>query len=97
MLFGVRHVKGLIRRLPAPGSSALSWVMSVVVDWNGRDLPDGLRSLPAGRYVVESIEEAPVLSAEEDAGLEAAIDSIRSGRGVDGAEARRRIGAVVRR
>ena len=71
--------------------------MSVVVDWNGTDVPDELRSLPAGRYVVESLEEAPPLSAEEEAGLEAALASIRSGQGVDSAEVRRRVGAAIRR
>jgi hypothetical protein len=25
-----------------------------VVEWNGRDLPAGLRELPPGRYVVET-------------------------------------------
>jgi hypothetical protein len=34
-----------------------------VVTWNGKDVPPELRELPAGRYVVEAVEEeAPPLS-----------------------------------
>jgi len=32
--------------------------MRRVVEWNGRDLPEGLRDLPPGRYVVDD-ERAP--------------------------------------
>ena len=39
-----------------------------VVTWNGKDVPPELRELPAGRYIVEAVEEeAPVLSPEEEA------------------------------
>jgi len=41
-----------------------------VVTWNGKDLPPELRELPAGRYVVEAVDdEAPILSPEEEAGI----------------------------
>jgi hypothetical protein len=31
-----------------------------IVTWNGKDVPSELRDLPAGRYVVEAVdEEAP--------------------------------------
>ena len=46
-----------------------------VVTWNGKDLPAEFRDLPAGRYLVEAVEDdAPALSAEEDAGIEAALE-----------------------
>ena len=33
-----------------------------VVTWNGKDVPPELRELPAGRYVVEAVEdEAPAV------------------------------------
>ena len=36
-----------------------------VVTWNGKDVPPEFRDLPAGRYVVEAVdEEAPTLSPE---------------------------------
>jgi hypothetical protein len=47
-----------------------------VVTWNGKDVPAELRELPAGRYVVKAVDdEAPVLSPDEEAGIEAALES----------------------
>jgi hypothetical protein len=48
---------------------------------NAVDIPDVLRSLPAGAYVIESADD--VLSDEEERGIAEALDAIRSGRGVD--------------
>ena len=71
---------------------------SRVVTWNGKDLPPELHDLPAGRYVVEAVEEeAPVLSAEEEAGIDAALESYRQRRVVDAKRAREIIDAVLRR
>jgi len=51
------------------------------VTWNGKDVPAELRELPAGRYVVEAIDDdAPALSPDEEAGIEAALASYRQGR-----------------
>ena len=69
-----------------------------VVTWNGKDVPAELRELRAGRYVVEPIdEEAPALSPEEEAGLEAALESYRQGRVVDAKRARQIIDAALGR
>ena len=54
--------------------------------WNGKDLPPELRELPAGRYVVE-----------EEAGIEAALESYRQGRVVDSKRAREIIDAALGR
>jgi hypothetical protein len=56
--------------------------MAVVVHWNGKDVPEELHALPQGRYVMESVDVAPALSQEEEAGLDRAIDSLRRGNGV---------------
>jgi hypothetical protein len=48
---------------------------AVVVEWNGRDVPEELRELPAGRYVLAPVDEAVALSDEEEAGLIAALHS----------------------
>ena len=48
---------------------------AVVVEWNGRDVPEELRELPAGRYVLARVDEAVALSPEEEAGLIAALKS----------------------
>jgi hypothetical protein len=67
-----------------------------IVTWNGKDVPPELRELPAGRYVVEVIEdEAPPLSPEEEAGIEAALESYRQGRIVDAKRAREIIDAAL--
>ena len=47
-------------------------------------LLDRLLDLPAGRYVVDSVEEEPpVLTPEEEAGIEAALESYHQSRIVD--------------
>jgi hypothetical protein len=69
-----------------------------VVTWNGKDVPPELSELPAGRYVVEAVdEEAPELSPEEEAGIEGALDSYRQGRVVDAKRAREIIDAALGR
>jgi len=69
-----------------------------VVHWNGKDVPAELRELPPGRYVVEAVEgERPVLSPEEEAGIEAALESYREGRVVDAKRARVIIDASLAR
>jgi hypothetical protein len=49
-----------------------------VVTWNGKDVPPELLELSAGLHVVE--EEPPVLTPEEEAGIEAALESYRPAR-----------------
>lgn len=69
-----------------------------VVTWNGKDMPPELRDLPAGRYVVEPVEdEAPLLSVDEEAGIEAALESYRQGRLVDAKRAREILDAALGR
>jgi len=69
-----------------------------VLIWNGKDVPAELRDLPAGRYVVEPMDEdAPALSPEEEAGIEAALESYRQGRVVDAKRAREIIDAALGR
>jgi hypothetical protein len=53
-----------------------------IIEWNGSDIPDALRRLPAGRYVVEPVEDLAALSADEEDGLVQALASLRAGRGL---------------
>lgn len=55
--------------------------MTRVVDWNGRDVPEGLRSLPPGRYVVQQLDSAPPLTDGEEEGLREAMRSLDAGEG----------------
>ena len=71
--------------------------MSRVLHWNGTDLPDELRDLPAGRYVVESADEVPELTEDEEEGLQQALASLRSGTGRTLDQVRETIASVLRR
>lgn len=57
-----------------------------IIDWNGADIPEELRKLPAGKYVVASVTE--VLSSDEEDGLIAALESLRVGRSFSHEEVR---------
>ena len=71
---------------------------SRVVTWNGKDVPSELQELPAGRYVLEAVEEeAPALSPDEEAGIEAALESYRQGRVLNAGRAREIIDAALER
>jgi hypothetical protein len=79
--------------------------MSIVFNWNGDDLPDEVRrqmpeelqGLPKGRYVLESVDDAPELTDEDEAGIQAAIDSLRAGRGVPLDAAKARLDRILKR
>lgn len=62
-----------------------------IINWNGSDVPEALWHLPAGRYVVEPLDESQALSLEEEEGLIQALESFRSGRVVDHEQVRARV------
>lgn len=68
-----------------------------VLHWNGKDIPDELRELPAGTYVVEAVDEAPVLTGDEERGLADVLASLRAGAGRDVDQVRQTLDAVLRR
>lgn len=68
-----------------------------VLHWNGKDLPDELRDLPAGRYAVEAVDELAPLSPDEDEGIRQALVSLRAGNGRTIDQVRRTIDAVLER
>ena len=68
-----------------------------VLKWNGKDVPEELRSLPAGRYVVEAVDEAPALTPGEEAGLVEALEAIDRGEGESAKEVRRAIARALKR
>ena len=70
---------------------------SRVLTWNGKDLPAELHELPAGRYLVEAVDESPTLTEEEDEGLRQALASLRAGKGRPAALVRQRIDALLRK
>ncbi len=68
-----------------------------VLNWNGKDLPQELRELPAGRYVVEPVSDVVDLTEEEQEGIHQALASLRAGRERTLDQVRRTIGSVLRR
>lgn len=77
------------QRMPRPPRRAR------VVAWNGTDVPPEVRELDPNRHIVEPFDDgAPPLSPEEQAGIEAALESYRECRVVDAKRAREIIGAV---
>jgi hypothetical protein len=71
--------------------------MATVLKWNGRDLPDELRKLPEGRYVIESLDAVPALTPEQEQGLEEALAALDRGEGADLDEVRADLDAITRR
>jgi len=65
--------------------------MAIIVNWNGVDVPEELKGLKKGRYVLLPMDEAPDLTEEQEAGLEAALASVRSGKGVSLEEVRAKL------
>jgi hypothetical protein len=68
-----------------------------VLHWNGKDIPEELRELPAGTYVVEAVDLAPSLTNEEEQGIAQALASLRAGRGRTTEQVRQRIDSLLRR
>ena len=75
----------------------LEEAVMAIMSWNGDDLPDELRDLPAGRYVVTPVDEVGELFAAEDAGLQRALSSLRAGEGIDHEVVRECIAAKLKR
>jgi hypothetical protein len=71
--------------------------MSVLLNWNGKELPDELRELPSGRYVLESVDRVVDLTPEEEAGLEEAARSLDAGEGLSLDEVKQRLQGILRR
>ncbi|HEX3480061.1 MAG TPA: hypothetical protein VHT91_33815 [Kofleriaceae bacterium] len=69
---------------------------ALIVDWNGKDLPSELHDLPAGRYMVEAIDDA-ALTDEEERGVELALEQYRRGQTVTAAQAREIFDALLKR
>jgi hypothetical protein len=68
-----------------------------VLHWNGKDIPEELRELPAGTYVVEAVDEAPSLTNDEEQGIAQALASLRAGQGQTTEQVRQRIDSLLRK
>lgn len=68
-----------------------------VLHWNGKDIPEELRDLPAGTYVVEAVDEAPPLTSDEQEGIARALASLRGAQGRTTEQVRQRIDSLLRK
>ena len=66
---------------------------ATIIEWDGTQLPEELRKLPPGRYVIEYVEELDELTPEEDAGIRAALDDLEAGHEISYEEAMRELRA----
>lgn len=96
---------GLLARLAVTSLAGYTSLMSIVLNWNGETLPEQVREqmpeelqhLPPGRYVLEPIDDVPELTDEQEAGIKAAIESVREGKGVSLDAAKARIDRILGR
>lgn len=70
--------------------------MSVIIDWDGHEVPEQLKELPRGRYIVVPAEAIP-LTEDEDAALRSALDAADAGHVKPAEEVRRRLEDMVAR
>ena len=68
-----------------------------IIHWNGDDLPEELRALPAGAYVVGPASELVALTPEEEAGIAKALESLDAGRGIQHENVAERIRRITDR
>ena len=68
----------------------------VAIDWDGTHLPDELRLVPPGAYLVTFVEDIHELTPEEEAGILEAMDDIEAGHGIPYEEAMRELRARIR-
>ena len=71
--------------------------MAHVVEWDGEHVPAEMRSLPPGRYLVQSLDEAVALTPEEEEGIRRAMASVEAGHGRSLDEAREHILGTLKR
>lgn len=68
-----------------------------VLHWNGKDVPEELRDLPAGTYVLEPVDQVPALSAAEEQGLLEALGDLHAGKGVSHEHVRTNIDSILKK
>ena len=70
-----------------------------IMKWDGTHVPDELKQLPPGHYLVGPAYEMwdeDELTPEEDAGIQLALDQLEAGQGVPLDEAIRQIRSRIR-
>lgn len=60
-------------------------------------MPEEPRNLPAGRHIVEAVDEVLPLTNDEEHGIAEAIASLRAGQGRTAEQVRQRIESLLRK
>ena len=74
-------------------------MQATIIEWDGTNVPDELRRLPPGRYIVdavENMEDLNDLTEEEDAGIRHALDQAEAGLAIPLEDAIRQIRSRAR-
>jgi hypothetical protein len=71
--------------------------MTVVLNFDGKQLPEEMRDLPSGRYVLQSVDDVRPLTADEEAGIEEAARSLDAGEGLTPEELRSELKGILSR
>jgi hypothetical protein len=69
--------------------------MPYTLDWDGEHVPEELKELPPGRYVLTEVDQTVPLSAEEESGLREAFAASRAGQGRSLAEIRAALDRIL--
>ena len=68
-----------------------------ILDWNGKDVPKTLRTLPEGRYLIEEVAPMRALTPLEQTGLRQALESVREGRTTSAAKVHAQLRTLIKR
>jgi hypothetical protein len=68
-----------------------------LLHWNGTDIPEELRELPAGTYVVMAVDDGPSLASEDEQGIAQALRSLHAGKARTLDHVRQSIDSILRR
>jgi hypothetical protein len=71
----------------------MATLRAIQIDWDGTHMPEELRQLPPGTYLVQFVDDIHELTPEEDAGLREALDDLEAGHFVSYEDAMRELRA----
>ncbi len=80
-----------------PALSMYPSSMTVVLNFDGKALPEEMKSLPSGRYVLQSVDDVFPLTRDEESGLEEAARSLDRDEGLGPDEFRAELEGSSRR
>jgi hypothetical protein len=68
-----------------------------LVEWNGTDVPEAMKALPPGRYVLQPVDELVDLDPEEDGAIRDGLAQLERGEWADHDDVMERARRAARR